>query len=83
MIQVLHEIFDTIEDFLRSYFDKLLLTAIFIFLVSVIINYDNSPTGTWAQQAAGTILGALVMLITGVRKANGTDAPKPEDKPKE
>lgn len=79
MIQVLHEIFDTIEDFLRSYFDKLLLTAIFVFLMGIVVNYDTSPTGTLAGQMAGTVLGAIVMLITGLKK-NG-EAPKPEPSP--
>lgn len=80
-MNILHEIFDTIEDFLRSYFDKLLLTAIFMFLMGIVVNYDTSPTGTLAGQMAGTVLGAIVMLITGLKK-NG-EPPKPQDKPKE
>lgn len=74
---MIRKIWDVFEDFVRAYFDKLLLTVLFVFLTSIIVQFPETPTGTWAQQAAGTILGALVMLTTG--RAISKNGKPPED----
>jgi membrane associated rhomboid family serine protease len=65
------KILTALEDFIRAHFDKLALIAIFLFLVWVVIRFDASTTGTWAQQQAGTVIGALIMLITGMGARKG------------
>lgn len=55
--------------FLRENFDKLLLTALFMFAVGVVIHITHDAKDLdlvlWAREMAGTVLGALLGLITG------------------
>ena len=76
---------DLIEDFLRAYFDKLLLTAVLLLLVWIGANATSADTKTWAMGQANTVIGAIIMLTTGKiveamrNRPNGTtEAVKPE-----
>lgn len=59
-------------DLHERHFDKMLLTAIFILLVSVSI--FQGP-GDWSQRMADTVLGSLLTIITG--RAFGTRVSDP------
>lgn len=70
---MIKHLFDTVEEFIRSYFDKILLVGIFMFLIELGAEYKDM---------ANTVLGAIIMLTTGaiIRKVNGS---KPPDVPKD
>ena len=65
MIQLLIQFLD----FICDHFDKLLLTGIFLILVMLVVHmsHDQADAGAvnWAREAAGTVLGGLLGLITG------------------
>lgn len=65
---------NTIHEFLRRDFDKLLLTSVFLLLVGLVVHmsHDNQDASiiNWAREQAGTVLGALLGLITGVALRN-------------
>ena len=66
--------FDVVEDFIRAYFDKLLLTAILGHLLM---------GGAQYKDMANTVLGAIIMLTTGKvvdRLRNGNGAPHVNEK---
>ena len=75
---------ELIEDFLRAYFDKLLLTAILLLLVWVGANSSVDTVKDWAMGQANTVIGAIIMLTTGKvlsrLTGNGNGHAKPEDK---
>jgi len=58
-----------IIDFIMGQFDKILLTVIFIGLVLLVLHMSHdsmdTPAVNWARESAGTILGALLGIITG------------------
>ena len=56
---------DLIEDFLRAYFDKLLLTGILGLLVWMGSSHAIEDTRDWAMGQANTVIGAIIMLTTG------------------
>ena len=72
---------DTVEDFIRAYFDKILLTALFLVLVGIAAQGPDQLS-SWAREQANTVLGAIILLTTGaiIRKVNGA---KPPDVPKD
>lgn len=55
--------------FLRENFDKLLLAALFVYGVQVVVHMTHDMRDVdqilWARELAGTIVGALLGLITG------------------
>ena len=55
--------------FIHDYFDKLLLAALFLLLVGVVIHSAHHAVDatftSWAREQSGTLLGALLGLITG------------------
>ncbi len=59
-------------DLHERHFDKMLLTSIFILLVSVSV--FQGP-GDWSQRMADTVLGSLLTIITG--RAFGTRVTDP------
>lgn len=72
-------LFELIEDFIRAYFDKLLLTAILMMLIGIAAQAPE-PIAQWAMGQANTVIGAIVMLMTGQvinRKLNGKSSPPP------
>ncbi len=67
---------ELLEDFLRAYFDKLLLTVLFLILVGVGFYATVEKVKEWAMGEAGTVIGAIIMLTTGKiiqRVTNGSD----------
>lgn len=68
MINKLSTVLDILEDFVRAHFDKLLLTAILVFLAHL---------QRWDM--ANTVLGAIVTLTTGkmLQRTNGNGHGKP------
>ena len=71
--------FELIEDFIRAYFDKLLLTIILMMLIGI-ASQAPEPIAQWAMGQANTVIGAIVMLMTGQvinRKLNGKSSPPP------
>jgi len=71
-------------EFLKSHFDKFLLAGIFLALVCITIHliHDganiDAATVNWAEDQAGTVLGALLTLITGavLRGTSKTESDK-------
>lgn len=65
MIQLLIQFLD----FICDHFDKLLLTSIFLILVMLVLHMSHDQADAaavnWAREAAGTVLGGLLGLITG------------------
>ena len=57
------------KDFVFENFDKMLLTGLFIFAVCTVIHITHDAKDgdlvLWAREMAGTVLGALLGLITG------------------
>jgi len=55
--------------FLRENFDKILLTSLFVYTVATVIHITHDAKDQelvlWAREMAGTVLGALLGLITG------------------
>jgi len=56
--------FDRSEDFLRSHFSELLLTAILVLLVWIGARAGLEKTKEWAMGQANTVIGAIIMLVT-------------------
>ncbi len=71
---------ELIEDFLRAYFDKLLLTAILCLLVWIGARSTVDTVKDWAMGQANTVIGAIIMLTTGkvLSRING-NGKKDED----
>ncbi len=75
------------EDFIRSNFDKLLLTAILCLLVWIGARSTVDTVKDWAMGQANTVIGAIIMLTTGkvLQRLNGHGKPPEktdEDQPK-
>jgi hypothetical protein len=55
--------------FIRDNFDKLLLLALFVFCAFLVIHMTHDARDNelvlWAREISGTVLGALLGLITG------------------
>ncbi len=100
MKSLLEDIGGFIRDTVRSHFDKLLLSAIFAGLVTLTIHliHDAETTAqaagvamtgsdfvNWAETQSGTVLGALLTLITGAVAKNALaqtpDKPSRSDEP--
>ena len=62
----------------RDSFDKLLLVAVFIFMVIAVVHMTHDARDTeqilWARELAGTFAGGLLGLITGHALASKTTA---------
>ncbi len=56
-------------DFLKQHFDRFLLSILFIVMVLMVLHLAHKMADpsviSWAREEAGTILGALLGLITG------------------
>lgn len=69
-------------EFLAGHFDKLLLTGIFIALVLLVLHMSHDAADVsavnWARESAGTVLGALLGLITGALLRNGSKDNPPD-----
>ncbi len=76
----MRHVLDIFEDFIRSHFDKLLLTAILLLLVWVGSRASVDTVKDWAMGQANTVIGAIIMLTTGkvLQRINGNG--KPEEK---
>ena len=62
----------------RDNFDKLLLTLVFLFMVTVVVHMSHDAKDAdqilWARELAGTFAGGLLGLITGHALASKTTA---------
>ncbi len=73
------------KDWLDHNTDKFILVALFVALLLLVLHLIHSP-GTspenlsWAREAAGTVLGAIIGMITGQSLAARRAA---QEKPKE
>lgn len=56
---------ELVEEFIRAYFDKLLLTAILLLLVYIGAHSSTAEVKSWAMGQANTVIGAIIMLTTG------------------
>mgnify|MGYP001571593401 CR=1 FL=1 len=65
---------ELLEDFIRSYFDKILLCGLFAGLVWIGARSTEEAVKEWAMGQANTVIGAIIMLTTGAiigRSKNG------------
>ena len=66
-------------DFIRQNFDKLLLASLLLVMLGVIVHmtHDHADAGnvSWAREQSGTVLGALITLVTGAILANKKQDP--------
>lgn len=72
---------------LRENFDKLLLSVLFVGLVCLVLFLSVQKIGngelSWAREQSGTVLGALLGLITGRALAHSAQPPtNPPEAPK-
>lgn len=55
--------------FIRDNFDKLLLTGLFVYIAQLVVHMSHDMRDAdeilWARELAGTVVGALLGLITG------------------
>lgn len=75
-------------DFIKDNFDKLLLVSVFLVLVGMVVHFSHDGRDAaviaWGREQAGTVLGALLGLITGAVLRNGNKhQPPPAEPPKE
>lgn len=68
------------DNFLNHNFDKLLLFALVLLMSGIVIHIAHHESGdmqavTWAQGAFSTVLGALILILTGrVARSDGQTA---------
>lgn len=77
---------ETLGQWLRASFDKFLLAALFAAGVVLVLHMSHDKADTdvigWAREQSGTVLGALLGLITGRALAGHNNPPPPAEPPK-
>ncbi len=64
-------------NFIQINFDKLLLVILFVYLIALVAHMSHHQIDgeqvAWAREQSGTVLGALLGLITGHALASRND----------
>lgn len=75
-IQALATVWTFVVETLHHHFDKLLLTALFVYMTMLLLHMSHDLVDaadvSWAREQSNLIIGALLGLITGAVLRNGS-----------
>ncbi len=67
---------EIVHDFIRDYFDKLLMIGLFVALVWIGATSVRDDVKSFVMGEAKTVIGCLISLVTGVRIGRALGATK-------